>query len=126
MTLPRSLLQKSLVAQEIFDKKFLLPSAPESPNFFLVPGENQVTVVWEPSATEYVGDPFYAVASDPTSSLFDPNFRQFDVEGYRIYRGRTAGDLQSDCAVRRPRELLPGLHRRHQLRQLRAGAGHLR
>ena len=93
VTLPRSLLAKSLVAQEVFDKGFLLPSAPESPNFFLVPGENQVTVVWEPSGTEYVGDPFFAVAGDPTSALFDPNFRQFDVEGYRIYRGRTAGDV---------------------------------
>ena len=94
VTLPRSLLQKSLVAQEVFDKKFLLPSAPETPNFFLIPGENQVTVVWEPSATEYVGDPFAVVAGDPTSALFDPNFRQFDIEGYRIYRGRTAGDLK--------------------------------
>ena len=94
VTLPRSLLQKSLVAQEVFDKKFLLPSAPETPNFFLIPGENQVTVVWEPSATEYVGDPFAVVAGDPTSALFDPNFRQFDIEGYRIYRGRTAGDLR--------------------------------
>jgi len=94
VTLPRSLLQKSLVAQEVFDKRFLLPSAPDAPNFFLIPGENQVTVVWEPSATEYVGDPFYTVASDPTSALFDPNFRQLDVEGYRIYRGRTAGDTR--------------------------------
>ncbi|MGH9261742.1 MAG: hypothetical protein ACRD08_17915, partial [Acidimicrobiales bacterium] len=25
--------------------------------------------------------------------LYDPNFRQFDVEGYRIYRGRTAAEL---------------------------------
>lgn len=93
VTLPRSLLQKSLVAQEVFDKKFLLPSAPESPNFFLIPGDGQVTVVWEPSPSESTGDPFFAVAGDPTSALFDPNFRQFDVEGYRIYRGRTAGNL---------------------------------
>jgi hypothetical protein len=26
--------------------------------------------------------------------LFDPNYRQRDVEGYRIYRGRTSGDVQ--------------------------------
>src|SRR6185503_18854094 len=24
----------------------------------------------------------------------DPNFRQFDVEGYRIYRGRTSSELE--------------------------------
>jgi len=92
-TVPRSLLNKSLVAQEVFNKKFLLPAPPDAPSFFLVPGDNQVTVVWQPSATEQSGDPFYAIASDPTSPLFDPNFRQFDVEGYRIYRGRSQSDL---------------------------------
>jgi hypothetical protein len=94
VTVPRSILQKSLVAQEVFDKKFLLPSAPEPPAFYLVPGPNKVSIVWEPSLTEQVGDPYYTIASDPTSALFDPNFRQIDVEGYRIYRGRTAGALE--------------------------------
>jgi hypothetical protein len=93
-TVPRSLLQKSLVAQEVYDKRFLLPSPPDPTRFFLVPGNNQVTVVWEPSPTETLGDPFFQIAGDPTSALFDPNFREFDVEGYRIYRGRTPGDLR--------------------------------
>ena len=93
-TVPRSLLQKSLVAQAVFDNKFLLPFAPEPPSFFLVPGEDAVTIVWEPSPTETAGDPFFAIANDPTSALFDPNFREFDVEGYRVYRGRTAGALE--------------------------------
>ena len=102
-TVPRSLLQKSLVAQAVFDNKFLLPFAPEPPAFFLVPGDNQVTVVWEPSPSEQTGDPYYAVAGAPTvpgpggaqvaNPLFDPDFRQFDVEGYRVYRGRTSGNL---------------------------------
>jgi hypothetical protein len=92
-TVPRSLLQKSLVAQAVFDNKFLLPFAPEPPTFFLVPGNDQVTVVWQPSPTETLGDPFFAIANDAGSPLFDPNFREFDVEGYRVYRGRTAGAL---------------------------------
>jgi hypothetical protein len=102
-TVPRSLLAKSLVAQAVFDNKFLLPFAPEPPTFFLVPGDNQVTVVWEPSPTEQVGDPYYAVAGAATvpgpggapvaNPLFDPDFRQFDVEGYRVYRGRTSGNM---------------------------------
>ena len=102
-TVPRSLLWKSLVAQAVFDNKFLLPFAPEPPAFFLVPGDNQVTVVWEPSPTEATGDPYFVVAGAPTvpgpggapvpNPLFDPNFRQKDVEGYRIYRGRTSGNL---------------------------------
>jgi len=83
----RSLLHKAQVAQAVVDAKFLMPSAPEGPEFFLIPGDNQVTVVWQPSATEKSGDPYFALASDRSSALFDPNYRQFDVEGYRIYRG---------------------------------------
>jgi hypothetical protein len=76
---PGSLLGKSQVAQEIFDKKFVQPSPPKAPNFFLIPGDRQITVVWQPSITETEGDPF--------TSGSDPNYRQFDVAGYRIYRG---------------------------------------
>jgi len=91
---PGSLLGQAILAQAVFDNKFLLPFAPEAPNFFLVPGNSQVTIVWSPSASEATGDPYYTVASDPTSPLYDPNYRDHDVEGYRIYRGRTTGDLQ--------------------------------
>jgi hypothetical protein len=94
-----SLLGKALTAQQVFNFGFLLPFAPESPDFFLIPGDNQVTVLWRPSPTEQSGDPFFQVASQPTitdpvtgivgpNPLYDPNYRQFDVEGYRIYRGR--------------------------------------
>lgn len=86
-TARRSLLHKAQVAQAIVDAKFLMPAAPEAPDFFLIPGDNAVTVVWQPSATEQTGDPYYALASDRSSALYDPNYRQFDVEGYRIYRG---------------------------------------
>lgn len=93
-TVPHSLLAKARVAQAMVDNKFLLPSAPADPAFFLIPGDNQVTVVWQKSPTETTGDPYFAVASDPTSALYDPNYRQFDVEGYRIYRGRDPSALQ--------------------------------
>ena len=77
----------------MFDNKFLLPFSPQSPNFFLIPADNQVTVVWQPTVSESGGDPFAVVAQDPTSPLFDGNFREFDVEGYRIYRGRATDRL---------------------------------
>src|ERR1041384_2737387 len=93
-TVPRSLLNKGLVAQAVFDAKFLLPYPPDPPEFFLVPGDNQVTVVRQASTTETTGDPFYVVASDNTLPIYDANYRQFAVDGYRIYRGRTTGDLQ--------------------------------
>ncbi len=90
---PNSLLGKALVAQAIFDNGFLLPFSPEPPPFFLVPGDNQVTVMWRPSSSEQAGDPFYSIASQATlngapNPLYDPSYRQYDVEGYRVYRGR--------------------------------------
>lgn len=88
LVVPGSLLGKSLTAQAIFDAQFLLPFAPDSPDFFLVPNDNQVTVLWRPTTSEANGDPFFSVASDPTNALYDPNYREFDVEGYRVYRGR--------------------------------------
>ncbi len=94
VTVPRSLLNKSLVAQAVFDNRFLLPFAPEVPEFYLVPGENQVIVAWERTSTEAIGDPFFAVASDVTSPLYDQNFREFDVEGYRIWRGRNEAQME--------------------------------
>lgn len=99
-TVPRSLLAKAQLAQAVFDAKFLLPTAPDAPDFFLIPGDNRVTVVWRPSPTETFGDPYYDLAKNPTMTpsgggpavpnpLYDPNFRKFDVEGYRLYRGRS-------------------------------------
>ncbi|MGE3524398.1 MAG: hypothetical protein AB7I33_00590, partial [Gemmatimonadales bacterium] len=90
---PGSLLGKATVAQAVFDNGFLLPFAPEPPEFFLIPGDNRVTVMWRPSVTESLGDPFYSIASQASvggspNALYDPNYRQFDVEGYRVYRGR--------------------------------------
>jgi hypothetical protein len=96
---PGSLYGKSLTAQTIFEAKFLLPFAPEAPDFFLIPGNGQVTVLWRPSESENSGDPYFEVASQATTIpsgggapvtnlLYDPNYRRFDVEGYRIYRGR--------------------------------------
>jgi hypothetical protein len=89
-----SLLQKSIFAQSLFDGKFLLPAAPASPEFFLIPGDNSVTVMWQPSSTETgAGDPFFQVASTPLrgglpNPFYDPSYIQNDVEGYRVYRGR--------------------------------------
>ncbi|MEZ0332682.1 MAG: hypothetical protein ACAI18_01635, partial [Gemmatimonadales bacterium] len=97
LAVPGSLLDKAQTAQSVFDNKFLLPFSPESPDFFLIPGNNRVSVLWSPSATENPAnpDPFFVVASDPTQPLYDPNFRANDVEGYRVYRGRTdnPGDM---------------------------------
>ncbi len=91
---PGSLLGRALVAQTVFENSFLLGFAPEPPAFYLVPGSDNVTVIWEPSASESLGDPFFEVAGDTESALYNPNYRQFDVEGYRIWRGTTRGQLE--------------------------------
>ena len=99
VAVPGSLLGKAKVAQTVFDTKFLLPFAPVTPEFFLVPGNQQVTVLWAPSPTETQPDPFFAIASQPLldgapNALYDPNFRGLDVEGYRVYRGRVNNPSQ--------------------------------
>jgi hypothetical protein len=93
VVVPGSLLGKALTAQAVFDSKFLLPFSPESPDFFLIPGDNSVTVMWRQSPSEQTGDPFYQVArfaqiGGSVNPLYDANYREFDVEGYRVYRGR--------------------------------------
>lgn len=93
-TWPGSLFNKAQVAQAFFNAKFAAPQPPAAPSFFLVPGDRRVTVVWQKSSSETTGNPYFATASDPTTALYDPNFRKFDVEGYRIYRGLSPSTLQ--------------------------------
>ncbi len=100
-TVPRSLFDKEKVAQSVFDNKFLLPFAPDAPRFFLVPGDGKVTVVWQKSVSETNGNRYFDIASQAfvgnppqPNPLYDPDFREFDVEGYRIWRGRTPAEMQ--------------------------------
>ena len=93
-TVPNSLLHKAQVAQAFFDNRFVTPIAPSAPRFAVLPGDGRATVVWERSASETVGDSYFPVASDPLSPLYDPNFRQFDLEGYRIWRGRSLASME--------------------------------
>ena len=93
-TVPRSLYWKLQQAKAALDNGFLVPQAPEPPPFFAMPGDNRVTIVWQRSATETTGDPYFQVASDPGSASHDPNYRQHDVEGYRIWRGTSPDDVR--------------------------------
>lgn len=90
--LPGSLLGKALTAQAAFDGHFVVPQAPAPPSFYLLPGDKEVTLFWQPSATEASGDDFFATAQQP--ALYDPNYRLKDVIGYRVYRGNSADPAQ--------------------------------
>ncbi len=80
-----SLFANALIAQAIFDADFVLPAAPPSPTVSVIPGDRQVTVVWDAGPVNAL-DPFAELATDPESDLFDPNFRGADFEGFRVYR----------------------------------------
>ncbi len=83
--------------QFIYDMNWLLPGPPSPPALTCVPGDAQITLIWN-SAPEFEADPYYdVVGTNPSSPLYDPYYRQYDFEGYRVYRsltGRT-GDWQA-------------------------------
>jgi hypothetical protein len=73
------------VAQSIYDIGFILPRPPDHPNIRLTADDQKVYIVWD-DAAELSADPYYDFTSDPESPLYDPLYRQFDFEGYRLYR----------------------------------------
>jgi hypothetical protein len=81
-------------AQFIYDKNWLLPGPPPPPQLALIPGDTRVTLSWT-STPEYTADPYYDVVH-PQGPLNDPYYREYDFEGYRIWRSLTGetGDWQ--------------------------------
>ncbi|HKY61582.1 MAG TPA: T9SS type A sorting domain-containing protein [Gemmatimonadota bacterium] len=57
-------------AQAVFDAGFVVPTAPPKPDIELIPGNNQVTIVWNAGPVETV-NPFAKVARDPFARLSD-------------------------------------------------------
>ena len=109
LTVPGSLLRKAQTAQSVFDNKFLLPFAPERPEFFLVPGRQPgdralVAVRRRRTRRTRIRSSRWRASRPSTgaSRCTIPNFRANDVEGYRIYRGRVdnPSELPADRPVR--------------------------
>jgi len=76
------------VAQSIYDHNFLLPVPPKAPTLTARAGDRKVYLSWD-TAAETTADPFYTVASDASGSLYDPKYKQFDFEGYRVWKSLT-------------------------------------
>jgi len=75
--------------QFVYDMNWLLPGPPAPPTLICIPGDAQITLVWD-NTPEYTADPYYDVVSDPGNpNLYDPYYRQYDFEGYRIWRSQT-------------------------------------
>jgi len=76
-------------AQFIYDQNWLLPGPPSTPLLTCIPGDAQVTLIWD-SKPENEPDQYYYVVSDPDKpALYDPFYLEYDFEGYRIWRSLT-------------------------------------
>ncbi len=82
------LLPKAITAQSVYDAGFKGPVAPDIVNFS-AKGLNEKVILYWDNSVEKIADPYYEDAGDPLSLLYNPTYREFDVEGYRVYRSST-------------------------------------
>ncbi|UCC12881.1 MAG: hypothetical protein JSW02_04990, partial [candidate division WOR-3 bacterium] len=73
--------------QFIYDKNWLLPGPPPPPSLTCIPGDKEVTLVWD-NHSEIAADPYYDIVSMP-GPLYDPYYLQYDFEGYGIWKSLT-------------------------------------
>lgn len=79
-------------AQLIYNKNWTLPRPPSPPKLTCIPQDAKIILVWD-NNSEHQADPYYDLVSDPQSPIYDPFYRQYDFEGYRIWK-QNAGDWQ--------------------------------
>ncbi|MEO0234304.1 MAG: hypothetical protein ABIN39_06750 [candidate division WOR-3 bacterium] len=82
------MLNKMLIAQQIYDQGWLGPVAPGQVNFDVVGMDKKVIIYWD-NAQELIPDKYYTLVSDPSLPTYNPAYREYDVEGYNVYRSRT-------------------------------------
>jgi hypothetical protein len=67
-------------AQKAYDLGYKLPGPPPTPNMYVIPGDQNITIYWD------------NIAEDPNNpDAYDPVTEIIDFEGYRIYSGRKTG-----------------------------------
>ncbi|MCK5149195.1 hypothetical protein KAR48_20740, partial [bacterium] len=64
------LLNNRETVQKIYDSDYRFPPAPDKPTLVAVPGDGEVTLYWDRKSEK----------------SFDPVLKEFDFEGYKIYR----------------------------------------
>ena len=77
-----NLVKKTELAYQLYNTGYRLPKAPAAPNLKIIPGDRKVTLTWDDVPVK-TPDPFLP-ADDPSQG-----FRQYDFEGFRVYRSRT-------------------------------------
>ena len=76
------------IAQSIYDIGFILPRPPDHPQVTVIPDDKKVLISWDNSA-ELSKDPYFEFTSDPQNALYDPNYKEQDFEGYKVFRSTT-------------------------------------
>ncbi len=85
-----ALVKADNTVQLIYNKNWLLPRAPTPPYLTCIPGDAQITLIWD-NTPEAESDGYYDIVSNPGSPLYDPFYRQYDFEGYGVWK-MEAGD----------------------------------
>jgi hypothetical protein len=93
-----NLVRAAQSAQFIYDRGWLLPAPPESPNVTLIPLDNRVRITWD-NHSEVVPAKYYKVSSDTLSAGWDPLYKQYDFQGYKVWKSSNGTDwaLMKQC-----------------------------
>ena len=81
----KGMIETAKLAQTLFNSDFKLPRPPQAPSVKLIPGDGKVTVTWDDQAVRSRDDFYDVYQSQGTIN----DYRQYDFEGFRIYRSTT-------------------------------------
>ncbi len=73
------------VAEIVSAGGFILPETPAPPPLTIIPGEKQVTITWS-DVNVNTPDAYYSFLQDNPTLDPDGLYREYDFEGYRLYR----------------------------------------
>jgi hypothetical protein len=86
------------IAQYIYDQNWLLPGPPAPPILTCIPGDAQITIIWD-SGSETYADPYYEVVgwdsinNQPyNEALYDSFYVKYDFQGYGIWKSLNSQD----------------------------------
>jgi hypothetical protein len=82
------LFQVDYWAQLVYDVDWLIPGPPPAPVLSFIPGDAKITLVWD-NSPEQAKDPWFDLVGMPGSPYHDPYYRQYDFEGYRVWKSTT-------------------------------------
>lgn len=76
------------IVQATFDMNYLMPIPPSPPKLTVIPGDAQLTLLWD-NTSEIEPDPFYEYAGKPGTPFYNPFYKQYDFEGYLVWKSIT-------------------------------------